>query len=169
MNPNIITHLDSDGKFHREDGPAYIKEGMVEKWYRHGQLHREDGPARTWGSNAYGSTNKEYYLEGQKLSLKEWVQERLKVVPTGVKHVNDLLNTIKYYSIVDEEVVLHNEVGPAYIGPDGTKVWWICGKMHREDGPAIVGGGNANSYYYLNGECMKKEVWEDIVNKLQET
>ena len=35
-----------DGKFHREDGPAWIsKVNGSKQWYRHGQIHRDGGPA----------------------------------------------------------------------------------------------------------------------------
>ena len=36
---------DSDGLFHRENGPAIIYKTGAEYWYCRGVLHREDGPA----------------------------------------------------------------------------------------------------------------------------
>ncbi len=42
-----IWYFDQNGKFHREDGPALIKNNGAEEWWRHGCLHREDGPAVT--------------------------------------------------------------------------------------------------------------------------
>jgi hypothetical protein len=36
-----------DGKYHREDGPAYESEN-VKVWYSHGIRHRMDGPAIIW-------------------------------------------------------------------------------------------------------------------------
>ena len=32
---------------------------------------------------------------------------------------------------------LHRTDGPAYVGANGSKEWWINGKAHRTDGPAV--------------------------------
>ena len=37
---------DSLGRFHREDGPAFIEPNVSEEWYKHNKRHRLDGPAR---------------------------------------------------------------------------------------------------------------------------
>ena len=34
---------------------------------------------------------------------------------------------------------------------DGTKSWYLNGKLHREDGPAIE-CADGNKFWYLNGE-----------------
>jgi hypothetical protein len=34
-----------NGKYHREDGPAFERPNGEKFWYLHGNLHREDGPA----------------------------------------------------------------------------------------------------------------------------
>jgi len=34
-----------NGKWHREDGPAYIGADGTQSWYKNGSIHREDGPA----------------------------------------------------------------------------------------------------------------------------
>ena len=46
---------------------------------------------------------------------------------------------------------LHREDGPAIEEADGYKAWYLNGKRHREDGPAIR---KADGYkaWYLNGE-----------------
>ena len=44
----------------------------------------------------------------------------------------------------------HREDGPAYIGVNGDKEWWINGNIHREDGPAVI-FSNGQSGYYVNG------------------
>jgi len=47
--------------------------------------------------------------------------------------------------------ILHRLDGPAMVTDhDGTEeVWYKDGKLHREDGPAII-YGNGQEYYYLN-------------------
>ena len=49
----------------------------------------------------------------------------------------------------------HREDGPAVIYPDGTLHYYLNGELHREDGPAIIyPGGNI---YYLNGKCHRED------------
>ena len=49
------------------------------------------------------------------------------------------------------------EVSKDYTGivirPDGTKVWYLNGKWHREDGPAYEGHTGYKAWY-LNGEHL---------------
>ena len=40
-----IEWRNSQGKYHREDGPAREWPTGVKAWYRNGRLDREDGPA----------------------------------------------------------------------------------------------------------------------------
>jgi hypothetical protein len=37
----------------------------------------------------------------------------------------------------DDEGRMHNVEGPAIVYPDGRTSWWIHGKRHRLDGPAM--------------------------------
>jgi hypothetical protein len=37
--------LDSNGKLHRDDGPAVIYADGTKEWFQHGRYHRDDGPA----------------------------------------------------------------------------------------------------------------------------
>ena len=46
---------------------------------------------------------------------------------------------------------LHREDGPAIDWAYGTKEWYLNGKLHREDGPAIE-YDNGFKYWYLNGK-----------------
>lgn len=38
----------------------------------------------------------------------------------------------------NENTLLHKDLGPAYIGEDGTFIWAQNGYFHRENGPAII-------------------------------
>jgi len=58
---------DSDGKWHREDGPAIEWADGNKSWYKHGKRHREGGPACD-GANGY----KGYYLEDIHYSEEEY-------------------------------------------------------------------------------------------------
>ena len=51
---------------------------------------------------------------------------------------------------------LHREDGPAIEYLDGTKAWFLNGKLHREDGPAIelLSG---HKEWWLNGLCHRSD------------
>ncbi len=51
---------------------------------------------------------------------------------------------------------LHREDGPAREFPDGTKEWYLNGKLHREDGPACE-YTNGVKFWYLNGERHQED------------
>ena len=40
------------------------------------------------------------------------------------------------------------------VSPDGTKLWYLNGKLHRPDGPAIE-HANGDKEWYLNGKCHR--------------
>ena len=50
---------------------------------------------------------------------------------------------------------LHREDGPAVEEPDGTKEWYINGKRHREDGPAVE-KPDGTKKWYINGKLHKE-------------
>jgi len=50
----------------------------------------------------------------------------------------------------------HREDGPAVEYANGDKWWYLNGKRHREDGPAIE-HANGNKSWYLNGEQLTEE------------
>jgi len=45
----------------------------------------------------------------------------------------------------------HREDGPAVEYADGGKLWYLNGERHREDGPAVE-YADGNKYWFLNGE-----------------
>jgi hypothetical protein len=49
----------------------------------------------------------------------------------------------------------HRENGPAIEYPDGSKFWYINGNYHREDGPAVE-WSNGDKSYYLNDERLSE-------------
>ncbi len=55
----------------------------------------------------------------------------------------------------------HREDGPAIEGADGTKYWFLNGIRHREDGPAIE-WTNGSKRWYLNDEEVHPEQIVDL-------
>jgi hypothetical protein len=56
----------------------------------------------------------------------------------------------------DENKKYHREDGPAIEFKNGTKMWFIHGKLHRENRPAIVWTDGKEEYYinsrYINND-----------------
>ena len=50
----------------------------------------------------------------------------------------------------------HREDGPAIEWSDGAKEWYLNGKLHREDGPAIE-YSNGDKHWYLNGKHHRED------------
>ena len=50
----------------------------------------------------------------------------------------------------------HREDGPAIEYASGTKEWYLNGKLHREDGPACE-WADGNKYWYLNGKYHRED------------
>ena len=40
---------------------------------------------------------------------------------------------------------------------DGTNRWYLNGKLHREDGPAIENVVEGNNFWYLNGQLHRED------------
>ena len=51
---------------------------------------------------------------------------------------------------------LHREDGPAIEYANGTKFWYLNGKRHREDGPAIK-WANEDKFWYLNDKELTEQ------------
>ena len=52
---------------------------------------------------------------------------------------------------------LHREDGPACEWADGTKEWYLNNKRHREDGPAVEWVDGILKRWYLNGKCITEQ------------
>ena len=58
----------------------------------------------------------------------------------------------------------HREDGPAVEYADGTKSWWLNGKRHRVDSPAIEYADGSKAWY-LNGKEYSEEQWKKEIAK----
>jgi hypothetical protein len=55
---------------------------------------------------------------------------------------------------------LHREDGPAVERSDGHKSWYLNGKRHREDGPAIE-WSDGDKFWCLNDEYLTEEEFNE--------
>jgi hypothetical protein len=69
--------------------------------------------------------------------------------------------TVKVYTIGYKSWYLdgkrHREDGPAVEGSDGDKYWYLNGKLHREDGPAIEYSDGDKSWYLDDKELTEQQ------------
>ena len=75
---------------------------------------------------------------------------------------NDLDKYDNYANIIyfkKGTYIKHNPYGPAIIYKDGYKGYFIEGKRHRLDGPAMM-WLNGNGSYCINDEYLTKEEFE---------
>jgi hypothetical protein len=88
-----IVYRNKDGVKHRIYGPAYVsKHYNIEEWFKDGVYHRVGGPAIQHNNNEYWYENgkkhrldgpaiitdgspRQYWIDGQKLSPKEYKKE----------------------------------------------------------------------------------------------
>lgn len=68
--------------------------------------------------------------------------EDKKIFITSGSNLTIPLDHVKYlidngYQCFDNKGLLHNSYGPAHIDTDSEQ-WWIHGKLHRVDGPALI-------------------------------
>ena len=58
----------------------------------------------------------------------------------------------------------HREDGPAIEYADGDKRWYLKGNLHREDGPAVE-DANGDKRWYLNGKCLTEQEHKETMTK----
>ena len=76
------------------------------------------------------------------------------IVPDTYHHKKtDRDGTTTYYNEKDQ---FHRTDGPAYEDANGSKGWYVNGKLHREDGPAYI-GSDGTKYWYVNGKCHRTD------------
>lgn len=100
--------------------------------------------------------------------LREWISE-------GVLHRAD--GPACYFEFEDEQFIplvsykhwyvngkRHRENGPAVEYSDGSEEWWVNDQLHREDGPAVTTSMIDQEEYWLNNNQMSKEEWQAATN-----
>jgi hypothetical protein len=158
------TTVYTDGVKHKEDGPAHLEYDPMVK----GLVIRE-----------------EFYFGGRKYEFSYWrrkVEEAKRKAQASVKtdhekwletcpdanvfHKYDNDKEILYSKYDDMSGLQHSASGPAQVSFDAAtgrmlkETYFLDGKIHREDGPAVVkylydgsGGVDIESIYYFKGAC----------------
>lgn len=122
--PNgTVVHVSAHGLLHREDGPAVYNPATGEEcWYRHGVKHRdtEDLPAETTAARCT------FWYRGGLLH-REGDQPA---------HQDPSRNYACWYKLGEK----HRDGNLPAETIDGNSFWYVHGKLHRDDGPALVVG-----------------------------
>jgi hypothetical protein len=74
------------------------------------------------------------------------------------------INGTKYWYLNGK---LHREDGPAIEYSNGNKSWCLNGKYHREDGPAVE-WANGDKSWYLNGKYLSEEEFQKATSPVKE-
>jgi hypothetical protein len=196
-----VLYKDSNGKLHRTNGPAYIGkdgtqasyyngilhreggaafisgDGQFREWYKNGFLHNTDGPAQIY----HGISR--YFVNGREMSPSDYFKVYGR--PTKERAASDTKNFIKETFPGGTKIYKNRQGkidragGPAYIGADGTvmwfqngllarpndpavfgsdgsKLWYKAGKLHRNDGPAVE-KADGTQMYYQEGELHRED------------
>lgn len=168
----------TNGDLHRLDGPAVIGWDGTQEWYSNGVISREDGPAviysdgsTDWAWNGhYGrkndgptSTNRPYKdLRGNTVIDFRYFHSDTRETSFMKKTI--FQDRIEYRNSNGK---LHREDGPALIYLDGIRQeFYKNGKQHRENGPAILYFAEGIRFYriiyYKHGKIHRLNGLADI-------
>ena len=94
----------------------------------------------------------------------------MNIIKISYDHFNDIFTELRngIYEVKDFGTLyfvngkLHREDGPAIEYIFGTKCWLINDKYHRLDGPAVE-HNNGEKSYYIEGKLYLKEEFEAAV------
>ena len=59
----------------------------------------------------------------------------------------------------------HRTDGPAVEYDNGTKVWYLKGELHREDGPALEHSDGSKQWLLNNKEYAKPEYYKELFHR----
>ncbi len=102
-----IEHMDEDGHYHRDDGPALIYADGTQIWYQHGERHRDNGPALIWPDG-----------------MQEWWQHGEIHRDDGPAIITPMGGQFWY-----QHGEWHRDDGPAVVRANGTQEWYWHGKQ----------------------------------------
>lgn len=141
----VVHHLDDDGRYHCEDGPALINRNGCKIWFRHGMLHREGGPAIE-----YTDGTKKWFFDGK------YHREN----GPAIENANGDKSWFRHGR-------LHRDDGPAVFRANGEKRWYVDGRAHRIGGPAVEYPSGVYRWFFYGRRVSKEEYNELCSNPPQ--
>lgn len=104
------------------------------------------------------------YLRNMKDEESEHIEYAL-ILRALYYHIPGKFEDGKNFLFVDERLELHNMDGPALYGVGDSLQWFIHGKNHRLDGPAVI-YDNGKAFYYLDDILYSKDDYLKEIHKL---
>jgi len=111
---------------------------------------------KLWKTVDYANGKKEWYLNGQKLTQKEFEEQMNKPEIDSHSMNKPEIDSYGNKHWKNDKGHSHREDGPAIEHANGTKYWYLNGHLHREDGPAVI-YGNGSKFWYLNGQLHRED------------
>lgn len=137
--PSGEKYYHQNGVLHRDDGPAILYMDGTEEYWQKGLRHRDTGPA------VVGPERREWWQRGERFRADD-----LPVVETEGDEFEEACDM---WMVGDK---LHRENNlPAVIYEGGKMSWWLDGKRHRTDGPAVVDNGVEE--YWIDDKQLSEE------------
>lgn len=163
-----------DGWLHRENGPAMIEYNQSGNVVR--EEYRVDGEfQRLIYHRILFEKEQEYHL-GQDIdlgtledmntySLLKYCHRDESEGPAYTRSVKRYVSGETRLSVEKKWMIrgkLHRDNGPAS-NTDGIEEWYQNGVRHREDGPALTYPGGSADRYYIHGQQLSKEEYEQYI------
>ena len=162
-----------NGKLYRLDGPAVERADGTKEWYIDGKEYSY----KDWKKEVEHRKNlADIHKKGSEdsgLNISALTEKKEKagdvppwVTPDGESRLRIYYNgKNKIMHWENDKGELHNRLGPAVIIDDPIgdyKMWYINGKQHREDGPAVE-WGHGEKQYWLDDVRYSYEDWKKEV------
>ncbi|RTK96136.1 MAG: hypothetical protein EKK64_04865 [Neisseriaceae bacterium] len=116
------------------------------RWTKNKSLHRGKLKPAVQYKNGVGL----YYFEG---FFCELLKDHLYCVSSNFVVWENGTREHRMMPRIDFCANLHRTTGPAVEYANGDVEYWIHGKRHNENGPAVIYGDK--KYWYINGEFVK--------------
>lgn len=179
VNRNGTTLHFENRKLHRLDGPAVIYADDSEEWWYEGRRHRgdigcaidfedDDNVQYSYAEIRNGKVNMERldrhgqtYLEphGEKfIPIFTKIVDELKALDITNTRIRENFadfserDTVKFYW----RGIQHSKT-PSEIKVSGTKVYYMCGLKHRDNGPAVEDKMRNSKYWYQYGMLHRED------------
>jgi hypothetical protein len=83
------------------------------------------------------------------------------------QYIETLKDGRKYYYKDKSKTILHRTDGPAFEHADGSKSWYVNGKLHRLDGPAIEYVSGSKSWYVNDVFIMMVDRSGQLIKRME--